>query len=257
MWGESEEGITTTTHLTDSFGISVMLKPHIWTRGGWPGDINMKSDEDWEKWFAHYTEFILNYAMLAENLNIKILCIGTELHHASRQEQDWRALIKKIRNVYRGKLTYAANFHEEFEHVSFWNDLDYIGIQGYFALAKQNNPRVEDMMDAWDVHLKKIEKTQRRYNKPVLFTEIGYRSTEDAAIEPWRWPGKDDYKFISDEAQANCYEAFFRKAWTKDWLEGAYFWKWYPHAKSRMMEVDFSPQGKKAEQIMAHWYNKN
>jgi hypothetical protein len=204
-----------------------------------------------------YTDFILNYATLAEKLNVPILCIGTELHHASKREDDWKILIKKIRKVFSGKLTYAANFHDEFEHVKFWDDLDYIGIQGYFPLSKQSNPSVDEMMNAWEAHLKKIGKTQNRYNKPVLFTEIGYRSTEDAAIEPWRWPGKEDYNFVSDEVQAKCYEAFFQKAWNKEWLEGAYFWKWYPHGKSRMMEVDFSPQGKKAETVMSDWYKKN
>lgn len=190
-WGESAKGIAVTTQLADSAGIKVMLKPHLWARGGWPGDINMKSQTDWNEWFSQYSDFILTYARLAEELKIPILCIGTELHHSSKQEKSWRELIKKIRLAYRGKLTYAANFHEEFEHVKFWDALDYIGIQGYYPLAKKNDPKLEDMLVMWNAHLKNLEKVHLRFNKPVLFTEIGYRSTSDAAIEPWRWPQQE------------------------------------------------------------------
>jgi hypothetical protein len=66
----------------------------------------------------------LNFFALAPN------CINT-----TEREDEWRALISNIRKVYSGKLIYAANFHEEYEHVKFWDALDYIGVQAYFSLA--------------------------------------------------------------------------------------------------------------------------
>lgn len=255
-WGESASGITRTTELAKAEGIEVLLKPHIWTRNGWPGDINMKSESDWKKWFQQYTKFIVNYANLAEQLHVKILCVGTELHFASKREGDWRALIDTVRQVYHGQLTYAANFNEEYEHIKFWDALDFIGIQSYFPLAQKEDAELADLIAAWDLHLKSIERTQASFSKPVIFTEIGYKSTNDTAIEPWRWPQKDDMDQASTAMQAKCYEAFFQTAWKREWLVGAYFWKWYPHNDSRMMEVDFSPQGKEAEHVMAKWFTK-
>jgi Glycoside Hydrolase Family 113 len=257
MWGESKEGLRITTALANSNAVKVMLKPHLWARGGWPGDIDMQSEKDWENWFSQYSDFITYYARLAEENNISILCIGTELNHATEFEARWRQLIRDIREVYHGKLTYAANFHEEYQHIKFWDQLDYIGIQAYFPLSTGENPSTGDLVRAWEGPLADLERIYKVYKKPVVFTEIGYRSTSDTAIEPWKWPQHSDESKISDETQANCYEAFFQAAWDKSWLEGVYFWKWYPQGNSRIQDIDFTPQGKPAEVIMANWFTKN
>lgn len=250
-WGESDQGIIRTTELAKKSGIKTLLKPHIWVAKGWPGDITMKSDTAWQTWFRNYEKFIIHYAELAEKNNIEIFCIGTELHKTIYKEKEWRSAIAKIKSVYKGKLTYAANFHEEYEQVKFWDALDYIGVQAYFSLTQDESHSLDKLQKGWNQPLASIERIQKKYNKPVLFTEIGYRSDKKAGIEPWTWPEEKNTTEISDEAQANCYQAFFNTAWSKPWLEGAYFWKWYPHGPRRMAEIDFTPQGKLAEKVMS------
>lgn len=251
MWGESDEGITETTRLAKANGIKTLLKPHLWVRGSWPGEIEMKTDAEWLRWFQDYEKFILHYARLAEQQQIEALCIGTELSKAALKEAQWRTLIQKIKKVYHGKLTYAANFHNEFEHVKFWDLLDFIGIQAYFPLTTKTNPALEDLTSGWSKHCKTIEMVAHTFKKPVVFTEIGYRSTHDAAIEPWIWPQHLSDKAIpSEDVQAVCYEAFFKSVWNKPWMGGVYFWKWYPQGGKRMTEIDFTPQGKKAQEVM-------
>jgi hypothetical protein len=250
-WGESDEGISKTTQLARKAGIKTLLKPHIWVGKGWPGDIEMKSDTSWQRWFRLYEKFIVHYAELAEKNKIEVFCIGTELHKTIGREKDWRTIIAKIRLAYRGKLTYAANFHEEYEQVKFWDALDYIGVQAYFSLTQNNNHALNDLKRGWEAPLASIERVHKKFNKPVLFTEIGYRSDTKAAIEPWTWPQENSGAEISNEAQANCYSAFFQSVWKKTWLEGVYFWKWYPHGPRRMAALDFTPQGKPAEKIVA------
>lgn len=250
-WGESDEGISKTTELAKKQGIKTILKPHLWIRDGWPGDVHMKSDTAWQHWFSNYEKFILHYAQLAEKNNIELFCIGTELQQTTKREKEWRALISKIRSVYRGKLIYAANFHEEYEHIRFWDALDYIGVQAYFPLAKNQQAGLNELIKNWNTPLASIESIHKKYNKSVIFTEIGYRSDVDAAIEPWRWPQESSLIKTSNEAQAICYEAFFKAVWNKSWLAGVYFWKWYPHGPRRMAQFDFTPQGKRAEKVMA------
>ena len=250
-WGESDVGIKQTTLLARQNKIKTILKPHLWVKGSWPGEIKMDSEENWQKWFSSYTDFILHYAKLAEAQDIEILCIGTELSHSTKYEYRWRDLIHKIRQVYSGKLTYAANFHNEYQHIKFWDALDFIGIQGYFSLSQYNNPTIEELKSGWSLHLETIEQLYEQYKKPVLFTEIGYRSAEDAAIEPWKWPQENKEIRPSDETQANCYEAFFSSVWQKKWVAGAYFWKWYPHGYHPLQTIDFTPQGKAAEKVLA------
>jgi len=256
-WGESDAGITETTMLARKINIKTLLKPHLWIRGSWPGEVNMSDDETWDLWFSNYKDLILHYAKLAESNKIEIFCIGTELAHATVFEAKWRNLIGEIRKVYSGQLTYAANFDEEYENIKFWDALDFIGVQAYFSLSQKNNPSTDEMATNWSAHLKSIEQIHKKFDKPVLFTEIGYRSTEDAAIEPWKWPQENKDAISSAATQAKCYEAFFKSAWNMPWLAGAYFWKWYPHGAHSLSDIDFTPQGKQAEKILLENFKNN
>lgn len=249
-WGESDAGISETNKLALKAGIKTMLKPHLWVRNGWPGDIVMKSDTAWQHWFKNYEDFILHYATLAEKNNIEFFCLGTELQQTTKREAEWRTVISKIRKVYSGKLIYAANFHEEYEHIKFWDALDFIGVQAYFSLANKQEATLPELISKWNAPLASIERVQKKFNRPVIFTEIGYRNDKQAAIEPWTWPSQLKEVPVSEETQALCYQAFFQSAWNKPWLAGAYFWKWYPKGPRQPGRSDFTPQGKQAEQVL-------
>lgn len=279
-WGERDAGLINTALVAREAGVETMLKPHIWLRrsaGGWRSDIDMQSEEDWQTWFDNYEAFILHYAKLAEEQSIPVLCIGTELYLcATKREQDWRDLIVKIRATYSGQITYAANFYKEYEEIQFWDALDFIGIQGYFPLTKKDHPSLKELKEGWEPHHKKIKKLSKRWNKPVLFTEFGYRSMKDAAIEPWVWP--NDIEFtdtdVSPETQALCYEAFFQTFWKEDWLAGVFLWKWSrrnykPEAyyqgldrpgrngqkRKDLSPIDFSPK-EEGLKVIGEWFGK-
>ncbi|MEQ8304399.1 MAG: hypothetical protein RIB47_13470 [Cyclobacteriaceae bacterium] len=255
-WGESDLGISETTRMANQLEIKTLLKPHLWIRNSWPGEVMMDSDEEWDQWFENYATFILHYARLAEENHVEVLCIGTELLHTIGHELRWRNLITEIRKVYGGKLTYAANFNAEFEKVKFWDALDFIGIQAYFPLSQKENPTLDELKLNWVKPLRAIENVSKLYDKPVLFTEIGYRSTADAAIEPWRWPQDNREAAVSNNTQALCYNAFFEMVWEKPWLAGAYFWKWYPFGPRRLAEIDFTPQGKPAQDVLKYFFEE-
>ncbi len=235
----------------------------------------MTSEADWDAWFADYTKFILHYARLAEESDFPALCIGTELRKTLAQERRWHQLIRQIREVYRGQLTYAANWWKEFEEVPFWDELDFIGIQAYFPIADRSRPTVEVMKRNWEPHLKRIRSVQSRHGKPVVFTEIGYRNTPDNAVEPWVWPkrpkfekvSEDNYRPIHDpdvdidlEAQAASFQAMFEVFWNQPWFQGMYVWKWHPARRNvpldKVLFESFSPQGGPAMDVIRQWYAK-
>jgi len=224
--------VNNTIEVAKGQGIHSMIKPHIWPgrdAGGWRSEIAMKNEADWQIWFANYTNYILDYAELAEAQKTPVFCIGTELYLASsRRTEDWRTLIKAVREVYSGKLTYAANFYKEFSAVEFWDDLDYIGVQAYFPLSNSKTPSLKSLEKSWVPHYKTLKKMAKKWEKPILFTEIGYRSMRDAAIEPWLWPDRMEYETqdVSPETQALCYEAFFKTFWEEKWVAGAFIWIW-------------------------------
>lgn len=262
-WGERDKGLIQTTLLAKKHGIKTLLKPHIWlmdrTDGKWLGDINMDSEKQWQEWFTNYRTFILHYARLAEEHQMEALCIGTELHTpAVTHEKEWRDLIREIRQVYRGQLTYAANWYKEYEEIRFWDALDFIGIQAYFPLSKNEYPSLEELNKGWSRHMGQMEKVQRKFKKPIVFTEAGYKSTPDAAIEPWQWPDRQAREMAqSEETQANGYEALFQTFWPKPYFAGLFLWKWYPRIREgRRDRYGFTPQHKAAEKVMARWYQR-
>lgn len=246
-------------------GFHVMMKPHIWMgdneSGKWRSEIDPKGGQQgWEKWSASYHDFILHYAAMSEQLGVEILCIGTELHKPVKEHPEfWKKLIAEVRKVYSGKLTYAANWYKEVDDVDFWQDLDFIGIQAYYPLCKQTNPDLKDLLKGWKPHLKQVERLHTRYHKPILFTEIGYKSTPNAAIDPWEWVDKipAKHRTLSLETQANCYEAFFRTFWHRKWFAGAHFWQWRTGSRryhGQLDNFDFTPQNKPAEQTLSKWF---
>lgn len=257
LWGETDEGLRTTAELARERGVGTLLKPHIWVRGSWPGEIRMGSDEDWSRWFADYRTFILHYARFAQEHDIEMLCIGTELHHAAvDRPDDWRRLIDEIRAVYEGPLVYAANWYREYEEIEFWDRLDAIGIQAYFPLTDDADPTAEALTAAWQPHLEAIAALQARVGKPVIFTEAGYRSWPDAAARPWEWPERGRPAAVDPALQERLYEALFRTFWHREWFAGVYWWKWYPqHARAGgPADADFTPQNKPAARVIAAWF---
>lgn len=240
----------------DSLGIRVMLKPHIWLRentpGKWRSNIEMKNEEDWKTWFDSYEEVMLQYAQLAEDLGFQQFCIGTELETTVKQKPEkWKALIQKARAIYSGKITYAANWNQEYEEVPFWDKLDYIGIQAYFPLSDGPNPTVEELEASWRPFLDEIEAVSNTFDKPVLFTEMGYRSLKGTSQTPWEWAGFSHlFLRISKEEQYRCYEAFFNTVWQEPWFHGLHIWEW----QGRMDDGDntsFSVQYKPALNLIA------
>jgi len=247
-------------------GFKIMLKPHIWMStsddGKWRSDIFPKNEADWKTWSASYRAFIIHYAQMAEEGKVELFCVGTELSRLAKEKPAfWRKLIKEVRGIYSGPLTYAANWNDEFEKISFWDELDFIGVQAYFPLSKEKNPSTKNLIKGWKRHISILEKVHRRFNKPILFTEMGYKSTMDSAIEPWGWINHDKSKIsrsLSTETQANCYEAFFKVVWPKKWFAGVHIWQWRnPHHRSGgSTDLNFTPQQKPAENIIAKGFGE-
>jgi hypothetical protein len=142
-----------------------------------------------------------------------LLCVGGEFVHLTPYDAEWRRLIARTRELYPGPLVYAANHGTEFETITFWDALDYIGLQEYYSLP-------DDL--ATDTLVQKVEAVQQKFGKPVIFTEVGFPSLEGANNQPW-----DDNrsKTISLTTQASCTEAILRAFYTKPWFQGMYWWK--------------------------------
>ena len=104
-----------------------------------------------------------------------------------------------------------------------------------------------------------LEELSQKHNKPILFTEVGYRSDDAATIEPWVWGSVDSEEVsnkLSTQTQNLAYEALFQKMWHEEWFAGVYFWQWHIRSKEgdKYEEMNFSPRFKPAENTMAKWF---
>ncbi len=236
-------------------GIKIMVKPQIWVwRGEFTGDILMKTEEDWKQLEKTYTNFALTYAKLAEETKAEVYCIGTELEEfVKNRPAFWMRLIAKIREVYKGRITYAANW-DEYKRTPFWKELDLIGVDAYFPLSEAEDPSKRQMQEGWQKWKTKLFEVAEENERPVVFTEFGYRSMDFTAKKPWLVD--DNQMEVNLEAQANALEVLFHEFWNEDWFAGGFVWKWFIHHENVGGSKDnrFTPQNKPAERIIRQYY---
>ena len=251
---ENVEGIIHSAYEAKKLGMVSMLKPQIWLSGSWPGDIKMKSTEEWDEFFDHYQRWILHFALIAEIHDIEMFCVGVEFSSATlKKEKKWRELFKSVRALYQGKLTYAANWGDEFEKVQFWDELDFIGLNCYYPLSKSDKPSDKELKENFSKIKDKIRQVYNKHNKPVLFTEIGFRSNS----MPWKNPHAEGNDTYNPEDQARCYELIFDGIKNEPWCNGMLWWKFPSYLDYRGVENNaFTPNNKKAEKVIKKWFSK-
>ena len=180
----------------------VIEEQHLWVRG--------------HENYSNYETFLTDKQLAHESWARQTAFFDDENSVARinerRQKLDrlWRSLIAHVRNIYHGKLTYAANFDQYYE-VGFWDALDVIGINAYFPLREdlldEGEERLlgEILIKGWKgvfVEIDAFYEKQHLPNMPILFSELGYTRRKNCTIEPWADTGfsligsKPNEKFI-------------------------------------------------------------
>jgi len=247
---ENDASIIHSIYHAHQKGLKVLLKPQVWVgRNSWPGDVEMQSEEDWEVFFENYYRWIRHYALMASIHHVEALCLGVEFSKATMQHPEkWEEIITEIRKLYKGPITYSANWGEEFEKLAFWDKLDYIGISCYYPLTKDKQPSDKQLIKGFEDNMDKLEKVAKKHNKPLLLTEIGFRSITAPWIQPHDYPG---------EQTASEYKVVFGCLQNESWCRGMFWWKW-PTTFDRTDPNNrlFTPYNKAAEKTVKKWYSK-
>ncbi|MDN5217378.1 hypothetical protein QQ020_35215 [Fulvivirgaceae bacterium BMA12] len=256
-WGEKSEGVVACIEMAQKLGLNVMIKPHLWVKGqGWAGDFMLNSEEKWLSWEKSYKKYMMTYAKIAARYKVPLLCIGTECRQVAIHRPDfWRSLIADIRHIYDGRLTYAANW-DNYQNVAFWDQLDFIGIDAYFPLSDQKTPAVWQLNKDWQPHHQEIRQFSEKWDRPIIFTEYGYKSIDYATIGHWKV--SPDTLEVNLDGQANAYESIYQTFWHEPWFKGGFLWKWHISngIKKRKHPTSFTPQGKPAMAVIEKWHRK-
>ncbi len=240
-------------------GISVMVKPQIWSDDFWEGkewhgSIRQSSIAKHAGWWKTYRAFALHYAGVAQKGNAEAYCLGTELvRMTTAYPNEWKTLIKDIRKAFDGQLTYAAHWDREYQEIAFWGELDFIGINAYFPLDAPSHATVKELVEAWEPPLQAIDSLVSRIHQPVLFTETGFRAVQGAHRKPWEYKGKKS----DPDGAARSYEALFEALQTRPWLRGVFLWKTYSdpqRAYEPRNGSGYAFRRQPAEKIIRQWY---
>ena len=256
-WGEGLTGAAEQIRISKSIGLKVMVKPQVWVQEkGWPGEFLPVTEEEWEIWENDYTRYILACAHLCDSLDADLFCFSTEYKMVVRNRpQFFIGLIEKIKEIYSGPLTYAANW-DNYDFVPFWKDLDYIGIDAYFPLSESQTPTSEDLEKEWQGLMDSLEKYAAAQGKKVLFTEYGYRSCNYATRGHWLTATNE---IVNLEAQQNAYRALYRSCWNRDFMVGGFLWKWFAldDKTGGKNDANYTPQNKPAEVEIRKAYQRD
>lgn len=249
----NDDSVVGLINYAHQLGLKVMLKPHVDLLNDpnhWRGQIGLYFNEAaWQQWLSSYRQFILHYAQIAAATGAEQFCVGCELDGTVARSEDWRQIIADIRQVYPGLLVYADDQVESKpEAVTFWDALDLIGQDLYPTLTSKTSPSVSDLCYGWARLLVKIKALAEKWGKPVLITEIGYRSVQGAAQNPWDWQKEGPVDLV---VQRKCYEAALRMVAGRPYLAGMYWWQWFPDLSlGGPSDTSYSPFGKPAERVL-------
>lgn len=240
----TDEALLDALRDAQELGLQVVLKPHVdVVEGGSRLSIQPSVEESW---FASYTEMINGYATMAESEGVDQFVVGTELAGTSANEDAWRTVIAEVRRRYSGPLTYAAN-HDEFEHVEFWDALDFVGVDAYFPLAESSTTDVQRLNRAWDSIADRLEDVAGDFGRMIVFTELGYPSQVGATVEPYN-PSISDTP--SEEEQAAALESMIDSIGSEPWFGGFHWWMWFVEDTPAQGALSYMPQGKLAGGIL-------
>jgi hypothetical protein len=237
---ESDDGVRLLAAEAHRLGMRVLLKPHVWRPRARP----FSTKKERVDWLRTYEPVLVHYAKLASTIQADLFCVGVELAGLSAEEQEWRRLIRLVREHYRGPLVYAATQGPEFESIRFWDALDYIGLDNYYPLGSG--------YDA-SAMLVRIQRVQKEYSKPVLLTEAGFSSSPHSHLTPWddRREGPVDLM-----EQVRSYEALYQALYPFPWFRGVYWWKIETDRTGGPNHPGMAPWDKPAMEVIRRWNRK-
>lgn len=252
-------------------GMRIMVAPMLNERtmriaaGEWRGNI---APADIGAWFNSYGALLVDYARLAQEYGVESFCVGSEFSSLEPLVERWAELIGRVRDVFDGRICYAFNWPtlltrtnlDRPELRSLINLIDDIGISPYYPLDVPSDATLDLIVIAWQQWIDEILAVRQRFDKPILFTEVGARSIEDTYITPGSFYFSENVSVAPSEADQDLYfQGLFTSAGGA--VDGMYIW--YANVYSLdggtipAERISFSPLNKLAEGTIGAFYGRS
>jgi hypothetical protein len=257
LWPE----IVTSILQARSLGMNVGLYP----TPNFPEETNLwwqNSSRDfpwWVVWFDRYTQFILNYADLADQYDVGSLVIGGEwlipalpggiLSDGTPSgvpedvEFRWRNLIEQIRSHYQGTLVWALQYPGQIQNPPpFLDAIDQVFILWSAPLSSVSNASLTDLQTNANTILDQaILPFQQQLGKPVILavqypsadgSSMGCAVTSGGGCVPNSLLSSTSPEILSVildlQEQSDLYNALFLAVNERSWISGFVSMGFYP-----------------------------
>jgi len=251
---ENRDAVRRAVRMAHARGLSVFLVPHLWIESGdWRARIDPVTDQGWAAWARSYEAYVTGWAQLAEETGVDMLAAGVELRSwvTTPRAPSFAAMLGRLRRVYHGLLTYSANWDDAADTVVL-GALDVIGVNAFYPLAERAGASPDELRAGGLRVRDDVRRLAAAWQKPVVFTEIGYTARPDPAYHPWEWPDAMRDVRVDEDAQAEAYRALVAPLLDEPSFAGFFVWRIYadPDDVSQERDWGFSPRGKRAERVV-------
>lgn len=234
--------------------LHVFVKPQFLIPDSWAGEIAFEQEADWRRWFAAYREHLLHYARLAHEAGANGFVIGTELRRTDRRPE-WNELIAALREVFPGRLSYAAHELDGLAEFAHWKLLDLAGVTLYPSLGDSSEPSA--LRPHIHATAQRLRELSTRLDTPVWIAEIGLQSRAGAQAQPWEWRDVDQQATAAPRLQADVIDLWLQEL-AGDWNQGVLLWAWSNDPRAGgPQDRDYLLQNKPAEHVLhCHWASR-
>jgi hypothetical protein len=253
IYTPTDQELEAAIDLAHENGMAVQLSPIVWTNQPyvWRGSY---APDSVDAFFTSYRAMMNHYAALAAANNVELLTIGSEYSSLERYTSQWALVAKQVRARFSGLTTYMATTQHLFS-VNWWKLVDDIGVSPYYPVSYAAHPTYAEVLASWKKRwFPQIRRVSVKYNRPILFNEIGYLSAQGAGAQPYVPTTKQP---ASEQVQADLYRALLDGADSQPWLRGIVFFRW-SEPVAAPTDRTYSPRDKLAECVIAeHWAAPN
>jgi len=170
-------------------------------------------------WFRSYRKLLLPYVAAAEAGHAATFVLGTELDSLEGSPQ-WAGLLRSLRSLYRGQLTYDQNY-DEFASGTANPPVQSHDVDAYPELGVSPSASVGQLTWSWDAWLGAHPLSVRRQ---LTISEIGIDAVAGSYVKPWDWLARA-HKPIDTHVQAAWYQAACNALSAEQIGGGIYYWE--------------------------------
>uniref|UniRef100_UPI0035621606 glycoside hydrolase family 113 n=1 Tax=Halobacteriovorax sp. TaxID=2020862 RepID=UPI0035621606 len=192
--------------------------------------------------FKNLKNELTRFAKVLEDYKVETFILGAEYCEITGKnfKSEWKDIISSVRTTFKGKLSYGANWQEvngknEFYSTSFWEELDYIGLDLYSPIP--DSVKGENIYNYQLNVIRKYTQFAKKYKKNLYINEVGFSGSIKGTSEPFEWRNKTPG---TQERQADAYKYTLKALKSFENIKGIFIWRKLATNKYKMLEYNSS-----------------